>query len=188
MKRILLMASGTGSNAEAIITHFKPSMTVSVCAVLSNKHDAGALGVAQKHSIAAYSFNRAAYEAPEFLDFLKSFNPDLIVLAGFLWKINLNVVQAFPKKIINIHPALLPNFGGKGMYGMHIHRAVIKSGVKETGVTIHYVNEAYDEGEVLLQKRINILPDDTPETLASRVLKIEHESYPKLIEQLLSLR
>ncbi|MDT8346715.1 MAG: formyltransferase family protein, partial [Flavobacteriaceae bacterium] len=136
--------------------------------------------------IPGYSFNRSAYEAPDFLNFLNSFKPDLIVLAGFLWKITSGIVEAFPQKIINIHPALLPNFGGKGMYGMHIHRAVIERGVKETGITIHYVNEAYDEGEVLLQKQIKVFPEDTPSTLAARVLNLEHKTYSKLIEQLLT--
>ena len=185
-KHIAIFASGSGTNAEQIISHFKGSTHGKVKILCSNKPDAYALVRAEKHNIPTCIFSREDfYKSEKIIDLLKEEDIDLIVLAGFLWLVPANLIRAFPDKIINIHPALLPNYGGKGMYGMYVHQAVIESGDAESGISIHYVNEKYDEGKIIFQARCKIDRDDTPETLAKKIHQLEYEYFPKVIEELI---
>ncbi len=185
-KRIVLFASGSGSNVENIVRYFQDNDHVEVACVLSNKKNAFVLERCDQLNINALYFNKTAfYKTDCVLEILKSMKPDLIVLAGFLWKMPGNIIQDFPNKIINIHPALLPKYGGKGMYGMVVHRAVKENGDPESGITIHYVNENYDEGAIVHQAKTVILPNDTPEIIAEKVHKLEYEHFPKIIDRLL---
>ncbi len=185
-KNLILFASGSGSNVENIARHFETDPRVCIRGVFCNNPKAGVIERCQRLGLSLYCFNRAAFEDPAgLLRLLQCLQPDLIVLAGFLWKIPEPLVAAFPKKIINIHPALLPKFGGKGMYGMHVHQEVVNRGERESGITIHYVNEAYDEGAVIFQKKIALEPSDTPEAVAGKVHGLEYEHYPEVIESLL---
>lgn len=186
MKRIAIFASGTGTNAENIIRYFQKNDKITVVRVLSNKKDAKVLERAEKLNISTLYFNKKEFnEENTVLNVLQK-EADFIVLAGFLLKVPDTIVRAFPNKIVNIHPALLPKYGGKGMYGMHVHEAVKKNGEKETGITIHYVNEHYDEGTVIFQKRVAIGPEDTPEAIATKVHELEYEYFPKVIEDIVS--
>jgi len=185
MKRIVIFASGSGTNAENIIRYFKNSNLISVVQVLSNKKDAKVLERAKRLEVSSLVFNRDDfYNSEELLDNLK-LNADYIILAGFLWKIPTNIIEAFPNKIINIHPALLPKYGGKGMYGMHVHKAVVKNKEKESGITIHYVNENYDEGTIIFQKSFEVLVCDTANDVAAKIHILEQENFPKIIEQVI---
>ncbi|WP_420320751.1 phosphoribosylglycinamide formyltransferase [Flagellimonas sp.] len=187
MKRVVILASGSGSNAENIFSYFKGSDTVEVVAVLTNKKTAKVLDRCEKLGIPAYFFNREAFSGPSgFVEIMKSFRPDLIVLAGFLWKISSSLINAFPNKIINIHPALLPKYGGKGMYGSKVHEAVKENSEAETGITIHYVNENYDEGAIIFQAKTAINTSDTADDIAQKVHQLEYEHFPKVIEKLLT--
>ena len=187
MKRIAILASGTGSNAKAIIAYFKNNPGVKVECIVCNNPKAKVIEIAQETQIPYYLINRAdLYETDHVLDLLKSSSIDLIVLAGFLWMIPEKILEAFPRKIINIHPALLPKYGGAGMYGARVHESVLESGDKETGITIHYLNEKYDDGEIILQKSCSVEESDSTETIAKKVHLLEHEWYPKVIEQLLA--
>ncbi len=180
------MASGSGTNAQAIIDHFATSGLARVNLVLSNKSTAQVLERATRAGIPALSFNRSAFaKAGPVSNLLKQEQPDLIVLAGFLWKIPDYLIQQFPQKIINIHPSLLPKYGGKGMYGHHVHEAVIAQGEKESGISIHYVNEAYDEGAIIQQVSCPVQTEDTAADLAQRIQQLEHEHFPNIIEGLL---
>ncbi|MGB5403063.1 MAG: phosphoribosylglycinamide formyltransferase [Robiginitalea sp.] len=186
MKRIMLFASGSGSNVENIVQYFEGDDRVEIRGVLCNNPGAGVVDRCKRLRLPLYCFNRPAYvEGEGILALLEGLNPDLIVLAGFLWKIPESIIAAFPDKIINIHPALLPKFGGKGMYGMHVHQAVINAGETESGITIHKVNEAYDQGSILLQKKISIEAGDTPEALAKKIHALEYAHYPPAIASLL---
>ena len=186
-QRIVLFASGSGSNVENIVRYFQDRTDIVITAVLTNKRDAKVLDRCDKLNINGLYFNRNAFYNTEcVLDILKTFDPDLIVLAGFLWKIPENLVQNFPNKIINIHPALLPKYGGKGMYGKRVHEAVKANNEFETGITIHYVNENYDEGAVVHQAKTKISPEDTVETIAKKVHELEYEHFPSVIERLLA--
>lgn len=186
MKRIIILASGSGTNAENIIKYFKNSKVVSIVQVLSNKKDAKVLGRSKRLNIDCSSFSRDAfYNTNDVLNNLKS-NADLIVLAGFLWRLPSIIVDAFPNRIINIHPALLPKYGGKGMYGMNVHDAVVANNEKTSGITIHYVNENYDEGAIIFQKSFEVLSSDTAEDVANKVHKLEYEYFPRVIEQVVS--
>lgn len=181
---IAIFASGTGSNAVKIMDYIQPNYGDVELSVWSNKADAPVLDRAKERQVAAHTFNRAAFKNPEgVLAQLKENDVDLIVLAGFLWLIPSAMVAAFEKKIINIHPALLPSYGGKGMYGMNVHRAVKENGEQESGITIHFVNEHYDEGQVIFQASCAITPQDTAEDIAKKVLKLEHENFPKVVER-----
>ncbi len=185
-KRIVLFASGSGSNVENIVNYFNDERTITVTAVLTNKRDAKVIDRCNRLNISALYFNKKAFlDSSCVLDILKSMNPDLIVLAGFLLKIPEHFIEAFPNSIINIHPALLPDYGGKGMYGMNVHRAVKKNNDAETGITIHYVTANYDEGAIIHQAKTAILPGDTPEQIAEKVHQLEYEHFPKVIEDLL---
>jgi phosphoribosylglycinamide formyltransferase-1 len=187
-KRIVLFASGSGSNVENIVHYFQDKPNVTIACVLSNRKDAQVLERCNKLNLCALYFNRTAFSASDcVLDLLTSLDPDLIVLAGFLWKIPATIIQKFPNKIVNIHPAILPNYGGKGMYGMKVHEAVKNNGDTETGITIHYVNENYDEGAIILQVKTSILPTDSPEAIAKKVHELEYAHFPKVIAKLLKI-
>ena len=186
MKRIVLFASGSGSNVENIVHHFQGNPEVSVSCVLSNNREAKVFERCNRLNISALYFNRHSfYKSDCVLGILKSLNPDLIVLAGFLWKLPENLIREFPGKIINIHPALLPKYGGKGMYGIHVHKSVIENRELETGITIHYVNENYDEGAIISQVTLKLDEGETPESIAEKVHRLEYEHYPKVIHEIL---
>ncbi|WP_408029142.1 phosphoribosylglycinamide formyltransferase [Tenacibaculum xiamenense] len=185
MKRIVIFASGSGSNAENIINYFKNSNDISVTHVLSNNKNAKVFDRCERLNIEASLFDKESFTKEEtVLNFLLV-EADFIILAGFLWRIPAAIVDAFPNKIINIHPALLPKYGGKGMYGMNVHKAVKENNEKETGITIHYVNENYDEGAIIFQAKTEITPEDTPESIASKVHTLEYEHFPKVIENVI---
>jgi phosphoribosylglycinamide formyltransferase-1 len=185
--RIAIFASGSGSNAEEIIKHFKNHNTIEVSLLLSNNPQAYALERAKKFNIPAYAFTRPDFkESTIILDWLKEHGITHIVLAGFLWLIPEYLIKTFPDRIINIHPALLPKFGGKGMYGMNVHEAVKTSAETETGITIHLVNEHYDKGRILFQGKCPVESSYTPQQIAACVHKLEYEHYPIVIEQWIS--
>ena len=186
-KHIAIFASGTGSNAQAIIDYFRDREDVKVVLIASNKPQAGVLEKARKEGIDQLNLDSDLLQADDKLARqLKAIPVDLIVLAGYLKKIPHSLIKAFPNQIINIHPALLPKFGGKGMYGIHVHRAVKKAGEHESGITIHFVNEDYDKGELIFQEKVSIQPEDDAETIAAKVLKLEHYHFPRVIDQLLT--
>jgi len=186
-KHIAIFASGRGSNAQAIIDYFKDNVTIKVALIVTNNKNAGVIQIAKDNRIPFDIISPAELKEEEtILDLLDVYQIDLIVLAGFLLLIPAYLVKAYPNKIINIHPALLPKYGGKGMYGMKVHEAVTANKETETGITIHYVNEKYDEGEYIAQFRCQVEPSDSAESIASKVHHLEHEHYPKLIETLLS--
>ena len=185
MKRIAILASGSGTNAENIINYFRNSDAISAVLVLSNKKDAKVLERASRLGISNSSFDKNDFiNTDEVLNLLKE-NADYVILAGFLWKIPAKIIEAFPNKIINIHPALLPKYGGKGMYGMHVHHAVVENKEKQTGITIHYVNENYDEGAIIFQKSFEVLESDSPEDVAEKIHHLEYENFPKVIEKVI---
>lgn len=185
-KRIVLFASGSGTNVENIIRFFHDDPRVIVCCVLTNKRDAGVIDRCNNLNVSTFFFNRHAFNDPgALLALLECQSPDLIVLAGFLWKIPDTILRKFPDKILNIHPALLPKYGGKGMFGIKVHEAVKAHGETETGITIHYVNEQYDEGTIIEQVKTAIAITDTPECIAEKVHELEYEYFPKVIERVL---
>ena len=184
MKNIVLFASGNGSNAEEIIRYFKKNNQGTVVAIFSNKPDAKVLDRAKNHDIPSVVFNKAQLNEGFVLEQLHQFQPDLIVLAGFLLKFHESILKEYPK-VINIHPALLPKYGGKGMYGMNVHQAVLENKEKETGITIHYVNEHYDEGEFIFQKSVNIEDCKTAEEIANKIHELEHQYFPTVISEVL---
>jgi phosphoribosylglycinamide formyltransferase-1 len=186
MKRLVLFASGEGSNALNIIKYFQHNKQIEIAMVLSDRKAAPVIEKAKHLGIPALSFNKNEFYNTNFVsDLLKEKKTDLIVLAGFLKLIPEKILLQYQKKIINIHPALLPKYGGKGMWGMHVHAAICASHETETGITIHYVNENFDEGEIIFQKKISLDPDDTPEMISAKVRKLEIEWYPKVIEKVL---
>lgn len=187
MKNIAILASGSGTNAERISMYFKNHPLVCVRMILSNNENAFVLERAKKMGIKSGVFTREELNSHAGLTaLLKQNDIDLVVLAGFLWLIPQCLIAAFPERIVNIHPALLPKYGGKNMYGMKIHRAIIDAGEKESGITIHLVDEIYDHGKVLFQAKCGISPGDSPEDLASKIHALEYEHFPKVIEKLLS--
>lgn len=184
MKRIAIFASGAGTNAQKIIEHFLNSKEIVVDSLWSNDENAYALIRAEKLGIETFTFDRDEfYRSNEILDRLYDHRIDMIVLAGFLWLVPSNLTELFT--VINIHPALLPKYGGKGMYGANVHKAVLASKDKESGITIHRVNQDYDKGKIIFQATCPILPKDTPETLAARIHELEHQHYPRVIEEVL---
>jgi phosphoribosylglycinamide formyltransferase 1 len=192
MHSLILFASGGGTNAAAIIAWFHQNnktlangKQVRVSLVVCNKPDAGVLEIAKQAHIPFLLIDKHTINEALLIEQLQSYEPSLIVLAGFMWKIPESVTHAFPGKIINIHPALLPAYGGKGMYGHHVHEAVVAAGEKESGITIHYVNDAYDEGDIILQAHCPVHESDRPDELAFRIHKLEHYYYPRVIEFLL---
>jgi len=186
MKRIVIFASGSGTNAENLIHFFKKRNDASVVLVLTNNPQAKVLERAKRLGVSALSFNKIALtETEDVLNILMASKPDIIVLAGFLWKFPEKILYAFPNKVINIHPALLPKYGGKGMYGKFVHEAVVKNKEIETGITIHYVNENYDEGKVIFQAKCKVHPEDSVDDVANKIHELEMEHFPIVVESLL---
>lgn len=182
MKKIAIFASGSGSNAENIITALANHPVITVDSVFCNVPDAYVLERARKLGVPAFVFNREELKDPEkILRKLRERQIDFIVLAGFLWLMPSHITTAYPRRIVNIHPALLPAYGGKGMYGQKVHEAVIAAGEKNSGITIHFVNDRYDEGSIIFQARCDITPDDTPQTLAQKVHVLEYRHFPQVI-------
>ena len=187
MKRIVIFASGGGTNAENLIKFFHNRENASVIQVLTNNPRAKVIDRCKNLNVSVLSFNKIAFnKTKDVLNILKASNPDLIVLAGFLWKVPSFILNNFPNKIINIHPALLPKYGGKGMYGKFVHEEVVKNKEKETGITIHYVNEHYDEGGIIFQTKCNVLGSDTAEDVASKIHDLEMKHFPKVVDSLLN--
>jgi phosphoribosylglycinamide formyltransferase 1 len=182
MKRIAILASGSGTNAQRLMEHFADSAIARVVLIASDQPAAGVLQRAWDMGVPSYLFNGKQLKDGTLLRELQGQRIDLVVLAGFMRLIPAELVQTFPQRILNIHPALLPKYGGKGMYGMHVHEAVIAARESESGITIHYVNERYDEGEHLFQASCPVLPDDTPESLAERIHGLEHAHYARVVE------
>jgi len=181
-KNLAIFASGSGTNAENIANYFKNSAEVAVTLILSNRKEAGVLERAGKLGIPSHVFSRPDfYETDAVLDVLKAHHTDWVVLAGFLWLIPANLIKAYPNRIINIHPALLPKYGGKGMYGDRVHQAVIDAGEKNSGITIHLVNEKYDEGKILFQTSCEIADGETPQSLAGKIHQLEYAHFPQVI-------
>ena len=187
MSNIAIFASGSGTNAENIINYFSERDDIVIQLVLSNKKDAFVLKRAKDHNIPAYIFSREEfYNTQHILDQLQKHKIDFVVLAGFLWLVPDYITKAYPNRIINIHPALLPKYGGKGMYGHHVHEAVINAGEKFSGITIHYVNSEYDSGDIIFQATCEIAPGETPESLAEKVHELEYRHFPEVIDHLIS--
>ncbi|MCH7401029.1 phosphoribosylglycinamide formyltransferase [Belliella kenyensis] len=185
MKKIAILASGSGSNAEKIMEHFQFSDKAQIVQIGSNKEDAYVLERAKKYGVPTFTFNKTALEQGTVTEKLIENQVDWVILAGFLLKIPQNLINKFPNNIINIHPALLPKYGGIGMYGMNVHSAVKEAGEKETGITIHLVNENYDEGKIIFQAATSIDEKDSAEEIAQKVHALEHKYFPQIIESML---
>jgi phosphoribosylglycinamide formyltransferase 1 len=188
MNKIVIFASGSGTNAENIIKYFQNHPIATVVAVFTNNPTAKVIERANKFQIPTEIFSNTELNESIVLQKISNYTPDLIVLAGFLLKIPEKIIVSYPNKIINIHPALLPKYGGKGMYGMHVHQAIVDNKEKETGITIHYVNENYDEGNIIFQKKVTVLVSDTPEVVAAKIHELEQLYFPSVIDDLLSMR
>lgn len=185
MKHIAIFASGGGSDAEAIIRYMKDIDDINVNLIISNKGRAGVIQRALNHHINTHIISRTSfYESEDILGLLQEYHIDWIILAGFLWLVPAYLIEAYPDRILNIHPALLPKYGGKGMYGMNVHKAVKENKDTVSGMTIHYVNQEYDKGKHVFQATTELSPDDTPEDIAAKVLKLEHKYYPQVIHHL----
>ena len=186
MKKIAILASGSGTNAENLIYYFRTKPLGRVEIVLTNKPEAGVIQRAKSLNVETVVFNREQfYEGNKIVDLLKEREIDLVVLAGFLWLVPSGLISAFEGRIVNIHPALLPKYGGKGMYGNHVHKAVVVSGDTESGISIHHVNQEYDEGSIIFQAKCEVREGDSPEILAARIHALEYEHFPKVVEKLL---
>ena len=186
MSNIAIFASGSGTNAENLIRFFRTSPFGEVKVVLTNRSDAGVIDRAQSLEVESLVFSREQfYNSQEVLEFLFERKIDYIVLAGFLWLVPDYLLKSFENKIVNIHPALLPKYGGKGMYGNRVHRAVIDAGENESGITIHHVNQDYDEGDIIFQARCDIEPGEIPESLAKKIHELEYSYFPTVVENLL---
>ncbi|MDR1518246.1 MAG: phosphoribosylglycinamide formyltransferase [Dysgonamonadaceae bacterium] len=184
MTNIAIFASGSGSNAENIADYFSENSDIRICLIVSNKADAFVHERAKKLGIPSLTYPKSEFEeGTRVLEILREYGINFIVLAGFLLKIPGSLIEAYPRKIVNIHPALLPKYGGKGMYGEHVHKAVVAAGEKESGITIHYVNEHYDEGQVIFQAKCDVSPTDTPENVAQKVHELEYRHFPEAIEK-----
>ncbi|NHE58366.1 phosphoribosylglycinamide formyltransferase [Cyclobacterium plantarum] len=185
MKKLAILASGNGTNAEKIMEYFQKSSKAKVALVASNKKSAYVLERSKKFNIPTRVFSKEELQNGRLIEILRQHKTDFIILAGFLLQLPQALIKAFPGKIINIHPALLPKYGGKGMYGQHVHQAVKESGDSETGITIHLVNENYDEGKIIFQAAVSIDQGDSPEEIAEKVHALEHKYYPNVIESLI---
>lgn len=187
MTSIAIFASGAGSNARKIIEHFSQHPKIRVELIVCNKPNAGVLNIADEHGIPTLILDKEQFfRGNAYVDEFKVDDIEFIVLAGFLWKVPDALIHAYPGKIVNIHPALLPKYGGKGMYGNFVHEAVIANKDKESGISIHLVDEVYDHGKIIFQTKCEVKEDDTPDTLAARIHELEHKHYAKVVEQLLS--
>ena len=185
--KIAILVSGTGSNAINIIEYFEKSSVADVMLVISNKTDALAVEKAQNRGVKTVVFNNESFKKNgEVLDYLKSVHIDFIILAGFLVKIPSDIIHAYPRKIVNLHPSLLPKYGGKGMYGKRVHRAVIEAQESESGISIHFVNEEYDEGAIIFQAKVSVEKGDCVEVLAKKIQHLEHCFFPKVIEEVIN--
>jgi len=184
IKKLILLASGEGSNVENIIKHFELNSNIEVVLVAGNNKKAYVFERVKKYDIDTFVFDKDFFDK-KFINIIEQYNPNLIVLAGFLWKISEFIIKKYPNQIINIHPSLLPKYGGKGMYGLNVHEAVIKNKEKKTGISIHLVNQNYDEGNIIFQSQINISHDDTINSIASKVQLLEKEHFPRVIEEYL---
>lgn len=185
MKNIVIFASGSGTNAENIIKYFSNSPFAKVVGVFTNNPKAKVIDRAEQLQVPCHVFSKEDLNKGNILQKIQNYAPDLIVLAGFLLKVPPYLIEAYSNQIINIHPALLPKFGGKGMYGMHIHQAVVQNGEKETGITIHYVNEHYDEGAIIFQTAVALTSDDTAESVAAKIHELEQQFFPVVIADVL---
>jgi len=186
MKRLVVFASGSGTNTQNIIQCFQQTNSISVVQVLTNKKGAKVIDKCKALNVSCLTFEKEELIGQNgVLKLLKKLNPDLIILAGFLLKFPEHILKEFPNRVINLHPSLLPKFGGKGMYGMHVHKAVLQNNEKETGITIHNVNENYDEGAIIFQKSFQLNKNETPETIAKKIHELEYKYFPKVIESLL---
>lgn len=185
MKRLSIFVSGNGTNLQRIAEYFKGNNDVEIVNVVCNNPKAYSIERAKNLGIPLRMITKAEFNSPEFTEKMRSLNLDLIVLAGFLWKIPASLIQAYPRQIINIHPALLPKYGGKGFYGEHVHEAVVAAKEQFSGITIHYVNEIYDSGEIILQAYTALEPGETPDSLAAKIHKLEQAYFPVAIEQVL---
>lgn len=185
LKNLIIFASGSGSNAEKIFESFKNSTEVLITHIFCNNPQAGVISRAERLAIPCTVFTKAEYKDGTLLKKIQSLNTDWVILAGFLWLIPSDFIQAFPQRIVNLHPALLPKFGGKGMYGHFVHEAVVEAGEKESGITIHFVNEHYDEGGIIFQSSFQVLPTDTAEDVAKKGQVLEHRDFPRVIESLI---
>ncbi len=185
LKKLVIFASGTGTNALNIIKYFKNKPEAEVIAVFCNKPHAKVLGKAKAENVDTFVFDKTQLKNGDVLKKLQNLSPDIIILAGFLLKIPESIIKVFDRKIINVHPSLLPQYGGKGMYGMRVHQAVVEHKETETGISIHYVNEHYDEGAIIFQARCDVMPSDTAEDIASKIHKLEMKHFPKVIDQTL---
>lgn len=187
-KNIIIFASGTGTNAENICNAFRNDEHICVKALFCNNPQAKVIGKMSPFGISVQLFDKATFaDSQNFLKLIQTYQPDLIVLAGFLWLIPPYLIQAFPKKIINIHPSLLPKYGGKGMYGMHVHHAVIDAREKEHGITIHFVTEKYDEGPPVFQAKIEVEQNDTAESVSKKIAQLEMRYFPEAIRRILGV-
>jgi phosphoribosylglycinamide formyltransferase 1 len=187
MTRIAIFASGAGSNARKIIEHFSQHPKIRIELIVCNKPQAGVLNIADEHGIPTLILDKEQFfRGNAYVDEFKADDIDFIVLAGFLWKVPNALIHAYPEKIVNIHPALLPKYGGKGMYGNFVHEAVIANKETESGISIHVVDEVYDHGKIVFQAKCEVKTDDTPESLAARIHELEHKHYARVIEELLS--
>ena len=185
--RIAIFASGAGTNAENLIRYFRTSDVAQVVLVLTNKPEAAVLQKASALDVDTKVFNKTDLnQSTAVLQSLKDANVDWVILAGFLLKVPGNLIEAFPNRIVNIHPALLPKYGGKGMYGHHVHKAVLEAGEAETGISIHYVNQQYDEGAMIAQRKVNLDDDETAESIAAKVHALEYQWFPKIVEETIS--
>ena len=185
MKRLAIFVSGGGTNLQRIAEYFAPNEEVELACVVSNNKEAYANQRAKNLGIPLLLVDKPYFTSDQFVERMKNLDIDLIVLAGFLWLIPQGLIDAFPNKIINIHPALLPKYGGKGFYGHHVHKAVVAAHEKESGITIHYVNEHYDSGNIIFQKKVALSPTDTPDDVAAKIHILEQENFPVVIEKLL---
>ncbi|MFN8238132.1 MAG: phosphoribosylglycinamide formyltransferase [Chitinophagales bacterium] len=185
-RKIAVFLSGSGTNAKNICSYFKGHPAIEVALLVSNKEQSGAKAIGESFHIPTVFFNKESFHQPDVvLQSLQKYRIDAIVLAGFLWMIPDILLREYPNRIINIHPALLPKYGGKGMHGRHVHEMVFNNKEKESGITIHLCNERYDEGKILFQQKVDLAETDTPETIARKVQELEHQYYPKMIESYL---
>lgn len=184
--KIAIFASGSGTNAEKFFEKFKDHPEAEVSVLLTNNPKAGVIARAERFGIPAKIFDKPTFtQTDQIVHYLQEIGVEFIVLAGFMWLVPANLIQAFPNRMVNIHPALLPAYGGKGMYGMYVHQAVKEAGEKSTGITIHYVNEKYDDGQIVFQTSCIIDTEDTPEDIANKVHALEYQYYPKVVEELI---
>ena len=185
--KVAILVSGTGSNAVNIIEYFEKSSVAEVMLVISNRADALAVGKAQNKGVKVVVFNNESFKkSGVVLNYLRSVAIDFVVLAGFLMKVPSDIIHAYANKIVNLHPSLLPKYGGKGMYGKRVHSAVIKAQESESGISIHFVNEEYDEGAIIFQAKVSVEKEDSVEVLAQKIQQLEHRFFPKIIEQVIS--